>query len=197
MSDSPFSRSPLSGPSASGSGSSAAGGFQPHAYDPATQPELFDGVLARRLIAFVIDVLVLTVPVVFAWIAIAIFGVLTLGLGWMLYWIFSPAVVIWILAYYGMTMGGPNSATVGMRVMDLEIRTWYGAPCYFLLGAVHAIVYWITLAVLTPLVLVVGLLNGRRRLLHDFLCGTVVINNSVRVGVLRAGRTASSSRVAD
>jgi len=29
-------------------------------------------------------------------------------------------------------------------------------------------------------VLLVGLLNGRRRLLHDFVLGTVVVNNSVR-----------------
>ena len=24
------------------------------------------------------------------------------------------------------------------------MRTWYGAPAYFLLGAVHAIVFWLT-----------------------------------------------------
>ena len=29
--------------------------IKPHAYDPAANPELFEGVLARRLIAFVID----------------------------------------------------------------------------------------------------------------------------------------------
>jgi len=32
-------------------------------------------------------------------------------------------------------LGGPHSATIGMRVMDLELRTWSGAPGYFLLGA--------------------------------------------------------------
>ncbi len=41
-------------------------------------------------------------------------------------------------------------------------------------------VYWISISVLTPLVLLVGLFNARRRLLHDFLLGTVVINTSVR-----------------
>jgi len=25
-----------------------------------------------------------------------------------------------------------------MRVMEIELRTWYGAPGYFVLGAVHA-----------------------------------------------------------
>lgn len=173
---------------ATGTPADAASGFKPHAYDPAVQPELFEGVLARRMIAFLIDLVVLFVPVVLAVLFIAVFGLVTLGLGWALYWVLSPATVIWALVYYGMTMGGPSSATVGMRVMDLEIRTWYGAPCYFLLGAVHAIVFWVSLSVLTPLVLLIGLFNGRRRLLHDFLAGTVVINNSVRAGVLRTGQ---------
>ena len=35
---------------------------KPHAYDPAAQPELFEGVLARRVVAFLIDVLVIAVP---------------------------------------------------------------------------------------------------------------------------------------
>jgi len=34
---------------------------------------------------------------------------------------------------------------------------------------------------LTPLVLLIGLFNARKRLLHDILLGTVVINRSVRV----------------
>src|SRR5205085_2295225 len=38
---------------------------KPHAYDPATQPELFEGVLARRVVAFCIDVLVIAVPLAF------------------------------------------------------------------------------------------------------------------------------------
>ncbi|TAK49293.1 MAG: RDD family protein [Xanthobacteraceae bacterium] len=160
--------------------------FRPHAYDPATQPELFEGVLGRRLIAFLIDLFVLAVPVVAAVIFIAVFGLVTFGLGWLLFWLLSPATVIWALIYYGATMGGPNSATIGMRVMDLEIRTWYGSPCYFLLGAVHAIVFWITISVLTPFILLVGLFNGRRRLLHDMLVGTVVINSPARALVLRA-----------
>ena len=45
--------------------------------------------------------------------------------------------MIWALIYYGATLGGPHSATLGMRVMDLELRTWYGAPGYFVLGACH------------------------------------------------------------
>lgn len=153
---------------------------QPHVFDPILQPELFRGVLLRRVIAFLIDLIVLTVPIVLAVIFIAVFGVVTLGLGWTLFWLVSPASVIWALVYYGSTIGGPHSATIGMRMMDLELRTWYGAPGYFVLGAVHAVCFWVSMSVLSPFVLVIGLLNGRRRLLHDIALGTVVINNSVR-----------------
>jgi len=158
---------------------------KPHAYDPATSPELFEGVLARRVLAFFIDVVLIAIPVVFAGLFIFVFGLITFGLGWALYWLLSPAAVIWALVYYGTTFGSPASATIGMRVMDLEMRTWYGAPMYFLLGAVHAIVFWITVSALTPLILLVGLFNERRRLLHDMLVGTVVINNEVRANALR------------
>jgi uncharacterized RDD family membrane protein YckC len=159
---------------------------KPHAYDPAANPELFEGVLSRRLVAFFIDVIIIAVPVMAAAIFIFLFGIVTLGLGWMLFWLLSPASVVWALAYYGMTMGSAASATIGMRAMAIEIRTWYGAPAYFLLGAVHAIVYWVSVSVLTPFILLVGLFNARRRLLHDILVGTVLINNPARAASLRA-----------
>ncbi len=180
----------------SGSGSTNTGGgwsggpnLQPHAFDPYLEPELFRGVLTRRVVAFIIDVIVLSVPVILGVIFIAVFGLVTLGLGWALFWLVSPASVIWALVYYGATLGGPHSATIGMRVMDLELRTWYGAPGYFLLGAMHAVLFWISVSVLSPFVLLVGLFNGRRRLLHDFVLGTVIINNSVRAPVGQPART--------
>jgi uncharacterized RDD family membrane protein YckC len=159
------------------------------AFDPWLHPELFRGVLTRRFFAFLIDLLVLSVPVIFAVIFIAVFGVITLGLGWALFWLVSPASIVWALVYYGSSLGGPHSATLGMRVMDLEMRTWYGAPSYFLLGATHAVVFWISISMLTPLVLLVGLFNGRKRLLHDIVLGTVVVNTSVRTQVVQGART--------
>lgn len=161
---------------------------KPHAYDPRTNPELFEGVLARRFLAFLIDVLIIVVPVVLAIIFIAVLGLLTLGLGWGLFALLSPGAVIWAICYYGLTFGSPASATIGMRVMDLEMRTWYGAPAYFVLGAVHAVIYWITVSFLTPFVVLVAFFNERRRLLHDILVGTVVINNTARAEALRRDR---------
>ena len=156
-----------------------ARGLRPHAFDPNLQPELFRGVLTRRVFAFLIDLVVLSIPVILGYVFIAVFGLITLGLGWALFWLAWPASVVWAIVYYGASLGGPHSATMGMRVMDLELRTWYGPPGYFVLGATHAVLFWVSVSFLTPLVLLVGLFNGRRRLLHDIVLGTVVINSSV------------------
>jgi uncharacterized RDD family membrane protein YckC len=160
--------------------------LKPHAYDPATMPELFEDVLPRRVMAFLLDLVILAIPIALAAMFIVVFGVVTLGLGFLLFALLTPAAVIWALCYYAFTLGGAASATIGMRVMDLEMRTWYGAPAYALLGAVHAVVFWITISALTPLVLLVALINERRRTLHDILVGTIVINNPARSAALRA-----------
>jgi uncharacterized RDD family membrane protein YckC len=160
--------------------------IKPHAYDPDLTPELFEGVLARRIMAFLIDFLVIAAPVVLAAMFIFAFGIVTLGLGWALYWILPGASVVWAIVYFGITIGGPRSASIGMRVMDLELRTWYGTPGYFVLGAVHAVGFWFTVSFFTPLILLVPFFNQRRRLLHDILLGTVIINNAQRAAMLRS-----------
>ena len=162
--------------------------LKPHAYDPFASPELFEGVLARRVVAFLIDFVILSIPVVFVSMFIFVVGVVTFGLGFLFYGLLWPAMIIWAICYYGMTLGGTASATIGMRAMDIEMRTWYGSPIYFVLGAVHAVVFWVTVSALTPFVLLVCLFNGRRRCLHDILVGTVVINNASRTASLMASR---------
>src|SRR5438094_1445982 len=87
---------------------------KPHAYDPIGNPELFEGVLARRCIAFVIDVIIIAVPVLFAAAFIFIVGLVTLGLAWIQYWMLSPTAVNSPLRYYGLTYGSPAFATLGM-----------------------------------------------------------------------------------
>ncbi len=104
---------------------------KPHAYDPATQPELFEGVLARRVVAFLIDVIIIAVPLILLAVFMAVFTVFTLGLGAFVFFLYGPIATIWALVYYGLTFGSAASATIGMRMVDLEMRTWYGAPVLF------------------------------------------------------------------
>lgn len=159
-----------------------------HAFDPERSPELFEGVLSRRIVAFLIDAIFVVGPVVLLALFIFVLGLVTLGIGWLLFWLLSPIFVIWAVVYTGATLGSPASATIGMRAMDLELHVWNGDRMYFLLGAVHVIFFWVLVSTLTPLVLLVGLFNRRSRLLHDFLTGTVLINNERRAAALRRPR---------
>ena len=162
----------------------------PHAFDPDLQPELFRGVLTRRVFAFLIDLVVLSVPVILGYIFIAVFGVITLGLGWMLFWLAWPATIVWAIVYYGASIGGPHSATTWACARWI----WRCAPgtarrAISCSAPAHAVLFWVSVSFLTPLVLLVGLFNGRRRLLHDIILGTVVINSSVRTQVVPAPRS--------
>jgi uncharacterized RDD family membrane protein YckC len=143
-------------------------------YDPDTQPELFEGVLSKRIVAFLIDALIIFALMVPAALLVAILGIVTLGIGWLL---FAPLFAIVALGYVALTLGGSASATVGMRMAGLEMRTWSGAPMFALLAIMHALIFWFSIGLLTPLVLLVGLFTRRRQLLHDLLLGTVVLNS--------------------
>ncbi len=158
---------------------------RPHAYDPATHPELFEGVLSRRIVAFLIDAIIVLTPLAILSLFMLVFTVVTLGLGIVAFALLGPIAAIWAALYVGVTLGSPHSATYGMRAMGLQMRTWYGAPMYFLLGTVHAIFFWVLSTVLTPLVLLITLFNTRRRTLHDYLTGTVLINDEARAASLR------------
>jgi uncharacterized RDD family membrane protein YckC len=161
---------------------------RPDVYDPMANPELFRGVLSARAMAFIIDVIVMALPIIAATIFISIFGLLTLGLGWLLFWPLNGVAIIWPVLYYGFTLGGRHSATPGMRMMGVEMRSTNGAPGNFVLGAAHAVIYWVSVSVLTPFIVLVGLFNSRSRLLHDFILGTVVVNSAARAASLGGSR---------
>ncbi|QDB99815.1 RDD family protein [Mesorhizobium sp. 8] len=131
----------------------------------------YDGVRTRRVVACLIDYLIvglLTIP--FA-ILVLILGLLTLGLGWMLFTVLVPAVAI---LYIWNTLGGKDQATVGMKMMDIRLDRLDGAPIDGMTAVVHSVLFWAGNVVLTPLILLVTLFSDRKRTLHDLLLGTVV-----------------------
>ncbi|MBK1711063.1 hypothetical protein CKO17_18855 [Marichromatium gracile] len=77
------------------------------------------------------------------------------------------------------TLGGPSSATVGMRMAGVEMRTWDGGRMYSLLAAVHAALYWFSVTILTPFILLVSLFSAKKRMLHDMAIGTVVVRSDM------------------
>ncbi|MBN9669828.1 RDD family protein [Roseibium aggregatum] len=149
-------------------------------FDPLRNPELFSGVRSRRMFAFCVDVIVIAILTFLAGIVVFFLGIFTLGLGFMLYAILPTAVA---LLYVAFTLGGPQASTFGMRSMGLEMRLWYGARPYPLLAAIHALLFWFSISLLTPLVLLVSLFSDRKRLLHDIVLGVVVVNSDAVRGM--------------
>jgi len=132
----------------------------------------YDGVRTRRIVACLIDYLIvglLTIP--FA-ILVLVLGLLTLGLGWMLFSILVPAVAI---LYIWNTLGGSGQATLGMKMMNIRLERLDGSPIDGLTAVVHTVLFWAGNVILSPLVLLVTLFTDRKRALHDLLLGTVVV----------------------
>ena len=147
------------------------------AYDPDTRPDLFEDVLSKRIVAFLIDALIIVALMIPAALIVFVIGIITLGIGWLL---FSPLFALVAFGYVAFTLGGPASATIGMRMGGIEMRTWNGAPVFAMLAVMHALLFWISMGLLTPLILLVGMFTRRRQLLHDLLLGTVVVNSQAR-----------------
>jgi uncharacterized RDD family membrane protein YckC len=147
-------------------------GDQPHAYNPVTQPKLFDAVIRKRCVAFIIDAIIILILTAIAAIAVLVLGVLTLGLAWLLFGLVFPAVG---LGYNAITIGGPNAATVGQRMMGLTVPMWYGGKVTPLIAAFHALLFWFSLVIFCP-ILLWAFFDQRKRCLHDILAGVLVIN---------------------
>jgi len=163
----------------SDSNGAQSGGFRPRggdrfAYDPAKDPDLFDAVLAKRVVAFAIDAVAIFALMIPAGMLVAVFGFITLGIGWLL---FGPLFAIVALGYEALTLGGPHSATLGMQLTGVEMRTWSGQRMFPLLAIMHALLFWVSIVVLTPLVLLVPLFTYRKQLLHDLVLGVMGLNS--------------------
>jgi uncharacterized RDD family membrane protein YckC len=143
-------------------------------YDPAIHPELYEGVRSRRAFAFLIDFAMILALMVVAYVVIAIVGVFTLGLLWLLLPAVWPVVAI---LYSVLTIGGPYSATPGMRFMGIEIRNIRGERIDYAIALFHALGFWFSVAILTPLILLVALFTARKQLLHDLILGTVAVRS--------------------
>jgi uncharacterized RDD family membrane protein YckC len=152
--------------------------------DPARLDDwLTAGVPARRVLGFLLDLLLIGVIVVALWAGLFLFGLLTLGLGFPLLGLL-PAVPP---LYHFLFLASPLSATPGQALLGLVVRrnADLGRPDV-LEALVSVIGFYATLA-LGAVWLVVALLTTRHRALHDLLAGLVV----VRADALAADALAS------
>jgi uncharacterized RDD family membrane protein YckC len=93
-----------------------------------------------------------------------------------LFGVLVPAVA---LIYIWNTLGGPNQATPGMRAFGIRLERFDGSRIDGLTAIVHSLLFWVSVTVLTPLILLATLFLDYKRTLHDLLLGTVVVRKSV------------------
>ncbi|MCW4114199.1 RDD family protein [Aurantimonas sp. MSK8Z-1] len=135
---------------------------------------LYRGVRTRRIFAFLFDYTLLLVLTAAAYVVVALLGIVTLGLSWLLFGILWPLMAIF---YVGLTVGGSEQASPGMRLMGLRLERLDGGRVDPPLAVLHGVLFWAAHSLLTPLLLLVGLVTARKQLLHDLLLGTVVVRD--------------------
>jgi uncharacterized RDD family membrane protein YckC len=140
--------------------------------DPAAFPEVYQGVLWRRIAAYLIDLLCIGLIAVGVWIVLAVLWLMSFGLLGPLLWFLFGLIP---LAYHTLLLSGARSATFGMRVFDLELRSVSGERPSFVQALIQTALFYVTVGMTCSLILLVALFNGRRRTLHDFLAGTVIL----------------------
>lgn len=144
--------------------------------DPLVHPELFEGVVLRRLVAYAVDMLIISAILFVPWLIATVVMVVSIGL------IVLPMALgslIFIVVYDVLTIGGPASATPGMRLMGLKVMASTGAKPDNLQALLMSALFW-AISSWSILPLAVALFNPRWRCAHDFLSGTVVVR---RIGV--------------
>jgi uncharacterized RDD family membrane protein YckC len=135
----------------------------------------YRGVLRSRAFAFLVDFLVIGALSLLTYLVTFTAGIVTFGLAWLL----MPAVWPLVALFYnGLTVSGPHAATWGMRMAGVRLVHVDGAPLTFIAAAAHAVLFYVSVSILTPFVLLLGLVRNDRRMLHDLLAGSVALRRT-------------------
>jgi uncharacterized RDD family membrane protein YckC len=132
---------------------------------------LTHGVMSRRVVAWFIDVVLICVIVLGLWLALMLFGFLTLGLGFGALGIlpFVP------FCYHFVSLISPLCATPGQHWLGLVVlQNGSFARPTALQAVISTLVFYLTLAT-SGLLLLIALITIRHRTLHDLISGLVVL----------------------
>jgi uncharacterized RDD family membrane protein YckC len=132
---------------------------------------LTGGVMSRRCLAWMIDIVLIAILVWVLWWMMVMFGLLTLGLGFGVMSIL-PLVPF---CYQFFSLLSVGSATPGQRMMGLIVRRNDDlGPPTVLQAALAVLLFYLTMAT-SGLLLLVALFTIRHRTLHDLVSGLVVV----------------------
>ncbi len=147
----------------------------------AIDPARLEGVLTRRIFAFLIDAVIIFAIWLFAGLFAGTIAILTLGLlsaGLLLLPVIGPL-------YHALTIG-LFGATFGQRMTGLEVRDLLGRPPHLLQAIIQTAAFYLTVFPTGGLVLVFVFFLDRRRTLHDWVSGLQVLRRAHGGGELLA-----------
>ncbi|MEZ5648275.1 MAG: RDD family protein [Alphaproteobacteria bacterium] len=137
------------------------------------QPDLFHGVLIRRIIAYFIDVFLIFWIVLLAKIGVAIVSVLS-------FFILTPLLIAFLalipLGYHTFTIAGRHAATPGMQLMRIQVYDYTrGCPPTLIQALITTVIFYVTVPATGGLILLWPLLHVQSRTLHDILANTIIL----------------------
>ncbi|SFL88680.1 RDD family protein [Shimia aestuarii] len=139
--------------------------------DPETQSEFYADVPTKRLIAWVVDVVLIALVCVVILPFTAFTGIF-----------FFPALMAVVGFVYRVITLASGSATWGMRLVSIEMRRQTGDKFDFASALLHTIGFYVSVA-MAPLQLisiVLMLTSARAQGLTDHVMGSVAINRAAR-----------------
>jgi uncharacterized RDD family membrane protein YckC len=139
--------------------------------DPIHDARFYDGVALRRLVAFVIDVALIGALAV---LAVLVFGVATLGLGFLA----AAPIVLAVSFVYRAGSLATWSATPGMALAGVELRRFDGRPFGTVEAIGHTLLFMVFFGLVLPQLVSVFLMlvSTPGRALHDMPFGAAAIN---------------------
>lgn len=138
-----------------------------HIPDPDTQPEFYADVPMKRLLAWVVDTLLIALASVLVLPFTAFAGIF-----------FFPALMLCVGLVYRTATLASGSATWGMRLLAIEFRTLSGAPLSGQTAFLHSLGYTVS-TTMFPLQLasiIMMLIRPLGQGLTDTVLGTVALN---------------------
>ncbi len=128
------------------------------------------GVLPRRLVALVLDCILISLLFIAAGFLITIFGLITFGLGWL-----ALHILPWLPFFYYTLLIGGTGATPGQRACGIAVRQDADlAPPTMAQAFVWTILLEVSFA-LGCFPFLLALAGPRHRAAHDLLSGLVLI----------------------
>jgi len=135
--------------------------------DPTREPAFYEGVALKRLIAWIVDT-----------VLVGLIAAVVASVPLFLLWFIFPLVFLAVSLVYRIGTIARFSATPGMMLMGVELRSHKGETLDSTAAALHTVSFLVASAFFLPQVasVVLMMMGGRGQGLHDLFCGVVAIN---------------------